>query len=59
MHAEGDIQVPFAHSEELYSRAGDPRKLVIVPGGTHTSVQHDVELQATALLWLERNLRDE
>jgi alpha-beta hydrolase superfamily lysophospholipase len=58
MHAEGDIQVPFDHSEALYSRAGDPRKLVIVPGGTHTSVQHDAELQATALLWLERNLRD-
>ena len=58
MHAEGDIQVPFDHSEELYARAGEPRKLVIVPGGTHTSVQHDPELQATALLWLERNLRD-
>jgi len=57
LHAEGDIQVPFDHSEELYARAGDPRKLVIVPGGTHTSIQHDAELQAMALLWLERNLR--
>jgi uncharacterized protein len=56
MHAEGDIQVPVDHSEELYQRAGDPRKLVIVPGGAHTTVQHDPELQTTALLWLERQL---
>jgi fermentation-respiration switch protein FrsA (DUF1100 family) len=58
MHAEGDIQVSFDHSEKLYAHARDPRRLLIVPGGTHTSVQHDAELQAMALLWLERNLRD-
>ncbi len=56
MHAEGDIQIPFDHSEGLYARAGEPRKLVIVPGGTHRSVQHDPELQGIALLWLERRL---
>lgn len=58
LHAEGDIQIPFDHSEELFERAGEPRKLVIVPGGTHRSVQHDPELQGMALLWLERQLRD-
>jgi uncharacterized protein len=56
MHAEGDTQIPSDHSEELYERAGEPRKLVIVPGGAHTSVQHDPELQGTALRWLEREL---
>jgi fermentation-respiration switch protein FrsA (DUF1100 family) len=56
MHAEGDTQIPSEHSEELYERAGEPRKLVIVPGGAHTTVQHDPELQATALRWLEREL---
>jgi hypothetical protein len=56
LHAEGDTQVPSDHSEELYERAGEPRKLVIAPGGAHTTVQHDPELQATALLWLERAL---
>jgi uncharacterized protein len=56
MHAEGDIRVPSDHSEELYERAGDPRKLVIAPGGAHTTVQHDPELQSTALRWLEREL---
>ncbi|HSD23852.1 MAG TPA: alpha/beta fold hydrolase [Solirubrobacterales bacterium] len=56
MHAEGDTQVPSDHSEELYERAGEPRKLVIVPGGAHRTVQHDAELQGMALRWLEREL---
>jgi hypothetical protein len=56
MHAEGDTQIPSDHSEELYERAGDPRKLVIAPGGAHTTVQHDAELQGAALRWLEREL---
>jgi hypothetical protein len=56
MHAEGDTQIPSDHSEELYDRAGDPRKLVIAPGGAHNTVQHDPELQGVALLWLERAL---
>jgi uncharacterized protein len=57
MHAEGDTQVPSDHSEELYERAGEPRKLVIAPGGAHTTVQHDAELQGEALRWLDRELR--
>jgi alpha-beta hydrolase superfamily lysophospholipase len=56
MHAEGDTQIPSDHSEELYERAGEPRKLVIVPGGAHTTVQHDPELQSMAIGWLEREL---
>jgi alpha-beta hydrolase superfamily lysophospholipase len=56
MHAEGDTQIPSDHSEELYERAGEPRKLVIAPGGAHGTVQHDPELQGMALRWLEREL---
>jgi pimeloyl-ACP methyl ester carboxylesterase len=56
MHAEGDTQIPSDHTAELYEEAGEPRKLVIVPGGAHTSVQHDPELQVTALRWVEREL---
>jgi pimeloyl-ACP methyl ester carboxylesterase len=52
MHAEGDTQIPSDHSEELYERAREPRKLVIAPGGAHTTVQHDPELQGMALRWL-------
>jgi uncharacterized protein len=57
MHAEGDTQIPSEHSAELFDEAGEPRKLVIAPGGAHTTVQHDPELQGTALRWLERELR--
>jgi len=56
MHAEGDTQVPSTHSEALYGRAGEPRKLVIAPGGAHQTVQHDPELQGVALRWLDREL---
>ena len=56
LHAEGDEQIPSDWSEELYERAFEPRKLVIVPGGDHRSLQHDPELQAVALRWLEGRL---
>ena len=56
LHARGDEQVPSGWSEELYARAGDPRRIVVVPGGHHRSVQHDPELQVTALRWLGRQL---
>ena len=56
LHAEGDDQIPSEWSAELYAHAEEPRKLVIVPGGDHRSVQHDAELQGVALRWLEREL---
>ena len=36
------------------SAPGRRGKLVIAPGGAHTTVQHDPELQSMALRWLER-----
>jgi pimeloyl-ACP methyl ester carboxylesterase len=56
LHARGDERVPVELSEELHARAGAPKKLIVVPGGHHRSVQHDAELQSVALRWLERNL---
>jgi uncharacterized protein len=56
MHAEGDLQIPSDWSEELYEHAREPRKLILVPGGAHGTVQHDAELQGVALRWLEREL---
>ena len=48
MHARGDEQVPFAVSEQVYKAAVEPKRLLLVPGGHHRSVQHDEELQAVA-----------
>ena len=56
LHARGDDEVPAQWSQELYERAAEPRKIVVVPGGHHRSVQHDAELQSVALRWLERSL---
>jgi alpha-beta hydrolase superfamily lysophospholipase len=48
MHARGDEQVPHSVSEELYEVAREPKRLLLVPGGHHRSVQHDLELQAAS-----------
>jgi alpha-beta hydrolase superfamily lysophospholipase len=45
MHARGDEQVPYTVSEELYAAAAEPKRLLLLPGGHHRSLQHDVELQ--------------
>jgi alpha-beta hydrolase superfamily lysophospholipase len=46
LHARGDEQVPWTVSEELYESAHEPKRLLILPGGHHRSLQHDLELQA-------------
>lgn len=56
IHARGDSQIPSEWSEELHGRAREPRKLILVPGGHHRSVQHDAELQGVALHWMGRAL---
>ncbi len=56
LHAGGDERIPSELSAELYATAADPRKFVLVPGGHHRSVQHDQELQAVALRWIEKQL---
>ena len=48
MHARGDEQVPYAVSEQVYESATEPKRLLLLPGGHHRSVQHDEELQAVS-----------
>jgi pimeloyl-ACP methyl ester carboxylesterase len=56
LHARGDESIPYAFSEEIHERAAEPKRLILVPGGHHRSVQHDEELQAAALAWLAKRL---
>jgi fermentation-respiration switch protein FrsA (DUF1100 family) len=56
MHAEGDEQVPYTISEELFQVAGEPKRLLIVPGGHHRSLQHDGEMQAETIRFIQRAL---
>jgi uncharacterized protein len=48
MHARGDEQVPWTVSEELHAAAHEPKRLLVLPGGHHRSLQHDLELQAVS-----------
>lgn len=45
LHAQGDERIPYTVSEGLYAAAQEPKRLVIVPGGHHRSLQHDLEMQ--------------
>jgi alpha-beta hydrolase superfamily lysophospholipase len=58
MHAQGDEQVPYTVSEELFVAAGDPKRLLIVPGGHHRSLQHDGEMQAETIRFVQKAVRD-
>jgi alpha-beta hydrolase superfamily lysophospholipase len=54
LHAQGDEQVPYTISQDLFEAAGDPKRLLLIPGGHHRSIQHDLELQTEALRFVER-----
>lgn len=56
LHAEGDESIPHEWSAELYDLALEPRRLILVPGGGHRTVQHDPELQGEAIRWMGRQL---
>jgi uncharacterized protein len=59
LHAEGDEQVPVEHSRELATSLRSPAsRLVALPGGHHRSIQHDAELQAVSLRFIERAFAD-
>ena len=46
LHARGDEEIPWTVSEQLHEAAHGPKRLIVLPGGHHRSLQHDLELQA-------------
>jgi uncharacterized protein len=54
LHARGDEQVPYTVSEELFAAAHEPKRLLLFPGGHHRSLQHDLEVQAHSLRFVEQ-----
>jgi uncharacterized protein len=52
IHARGDDQVPISHSLMLAERLTVETLLLALPGGSHTSAQHDPEVTAFAAQWL-------
>ena len=57
LHARGDERVPYAVSERLYEAAREPKRLLLLPGGHHRSVQHDLELQAVSRKFIRDAVR--
>jgi pimeloyl-ACP methyl ester carboxylesterase len=57
LHAQGDERVPVQLSRELAAELQAPdSRLIEVPGGHHQSIQHDEELQALSLRFIEQAL---
>ncbi len=54
MHAEGDEQIPYTISKELHAVAKEPKRLLVLPGGHHRSLQHDGEMQGESLRFIAR-----
>ncbi len=52
LHARGDEQVPYTVSEELHAAAGEPKRLLVFPGGHHRALQHDPEVQNLSLRFI-------
>jgi pimeloyl-ACP methyl ester carboxylesterase len=59
LHARGDEQIPYTVSQELHERARDPKRLLLLPGGHHRSLQHDLELQAESRRFIRAAARAE
>jgi uncharacterized protein len=59
MHARGDESIPYTVSQEIYGAAGEPKRLLLLPGGHHRSIQHDEELQAVSRKFIRAAARSE
>jgi fermentation-respiration switch protein FrsA (DUF1100 family) len=57
VHARDDEVIPWEFSRELYQRAEEPKRLLLLEGGNHRSAQHDSEVQGETLRWLDRVMR--
>ena len=54
LHAKGDDQIPYTASEDLYAAAHEPKRLLVLPGGHHRSLQHDFEVQALSRRFIRK-----
>ena len=52
LHARGDEQIPYTVSQDIHAAAREPKRLLLLPGGHHRSLQHDLELQAVSRRFL-------
>lgn len=58
VHGELDRRLPPECSEYVFSRAGRPKELVILPGAKHSLRQRRRELRELLRTWLREKLRE-
>lgn len=58
-HGENDTLVPLAHAREIYEAAGNPKKLIVQPGGDHRMSDADDQRRfiQKAADWLAQGIR--
>jgi len=52
VHGDRDDLVPIEHAQRLFQKAGEPKKLIILPGAGHR-LRHEEKAVSTALSWLK------
>jgi fermentation-respiration switch protein FrsA (DUF1100 family) len=57
-HGDADAVVPVAHAHEIFQRAAEPKRLVLLPGGDHlmSDPRHQTHFIKEAAAWLKRGL---
>ncbi len=59
LHAEADERVPVSQSRELAGRVrARGSRLIVIAGGDHRSIQHDHDLQALSLRFIDHALAE-
>ena len=55
-HGEADAVVPVAHAHEIFQRAAEPKRLVLLPDGDHlmSDPQHQAHFIHEAAAWLKK-----
>lgn len=59
IHARDDDVVPFGHSLRLMEALATEATLLALPGGSHTSAQHDPHVHRMTVRWLWEHVPDE
>ncbi len=52
VQAKGDETVPYQSTADLYAAARQPKRLILLEGGSHRSAQHDPEVHEMEVEWL-------
>jgi uncharacterized protein len=60
IHAAADLTLPADHAQQLYDRAGSPKKLALLVNATHYDVHARLLAETVELgvAWLQTHLRD-